>query len=205
VVAARRLHRPWCRCRRDHVAGLVDRLGCRRRRDGSRPHPRADGLGGQRRRCRGGSGVDRAATSAVAPGAARSRPCSMPGGGRVQSLTSGRPRSLLRVGSSEVEKVGEDVPHLVQHLWAHVADRLSEPLDTDRPCPGDGALTALPRRPRRWSHHAVAPRSGSRRGCGPRPGASWSQPCPRSTEASMSFQCIGAVVGAAGRWLDRTA
>lgn len=43
-----------------------------------------------------------------------------------------RPSSRLWSGSSEVEKVGEDLSHLGERLWADVADRFSEPLDSDR-------------------------------------------------------------------------
>lgn len=43
-----------------------------------------------------------------------------------------RPQSRLWGGLSEIEEIGEDLAHLVQHLRAHVADRFSEPPDGDR-------------------------------------------------------------------------
>jgi hypothetical protein len=48
----------------------------------------------------------------------------MSGTGSRASRTSSR----LWSGSSEIEEIGEDLAHLVQHLRAHVVDRFSEPV-----------------------------------------------------------------------------
>jgi len=199
--------------------------------------------------------------------------------------------SSLRLwsGTSEVEKVGEALAHHIQHLRPNVADRVSQPLDSDhpdvlalrcgdhletvarirldghlgpvptkrggqryhphnarplvehqlrghdhdrpceagfpslrlaqiyeldvtatthraarprrrraapraRPSPSDEAPATLPRRPRRWSRPAVAPRGGSRRGCGrvtyERMMAGWRGPDAVASTASGMSQAM---------------